>query len=60
MRDIAKLFAEGKRLGTKAGDLVSGTALTTCLDIDEAFDVLGTPPEQRVAILASRYISATP
>ena len=54
MRDIAQLFAKEKRLGTKASDLVSGIALTACLDIDEAFDVLGTPPEQRVAILASR------
>ena len=53
VRDIAKLFPEEKRLGTKASDLVSGTALTACLDIDEAFDVLGTPAEQRVAILAS-------
>ena len=50
VRDIAKLFPEEKRLGTKASDLVSGIALTVCLDIDEAFDVLGTPPEQRVAI----------
>ena len=53
VRDIGKLFPEEKRLGTKASDLVSGIALTACLDIDEAFDVLGTPPEQRVAILAS-------
>ena len=53
MRDIAKLFPEEKRLGTKASDLVSGIALTVCLDIDEAFEVLGTPAEQRVAILAS-------
>ena len=44
VRDIAKLFPEVKRLGTKASDLVSGIALTACLDIDEAFDVLGTPP----------------
>ena len=58
VRDIAKLFPEGKRLGTKSSDLVSGTALTTCLDIDEAFDVLGTPPEQRVAILASTVFCA--
>ena len=60
MRDtgIAKLFPEGKRLGTKAGDLVNGAALTKCLDIDEAFDVLGTPPEQRVAILASTVFCA--
>ena len=42
MRDIAKLFPEEKRLGTKASDLVSGIALTACLDIDEAFEVLGT------------------
>ena len=42
VRDIAKLFPEEKRLGTKASDLVSGIALTVCLDIDEAFDVLGT------------------
>ena len=56
VRDIAKLFPEDKRLGTKASDLVSGTALTRCLDVHEAFEVLGTPPEQRVAILA-RYIS---
>ena len=58
MRDIAKLFPEEKRLGTKASDLVSGIALTACLDIDEAFDVLGTPPEQRVAILASTVFCA--
>ena len=38
MRDIAKLFPEEKRLGTKASDLVSGIVLTACLDIDEAFD----------------------
>ena len=56
--DIAKLFAEEKRFGTKSSDLVSGTAPTTCLDIDEAFDVLGTPPEQRVAILASTVFCA--
>ena len=43
VRDIGKLFPEEKRLGTKASDLVSGIALTACLDIDEAFDVLGTP-----------------
>ena len=58
VRDIGKLFPEEKRLGTKASDLVSGIALTTCLDIDEAFDVLGTPPEQRVAILASTVFCA--
>ena len=58
VRDIAKLFPEGKRLGTKASDLVSGAALTVCLDIDEAFEVLGTPPEQRVAILASTVFCA--
>ena len=58
VRDIAKLFPEVKRLGTKASDLVSGIALTACLDIDEAFDVLGTPPEQRVAILASTVFCA--
>ena len=58
MRDIAKLFPEEKRLGTKASDLVSGTALTVCLDIDEAFEVLGTSPEQRVAILASTVFCA--
>ena len=33
VRDIAKLFPEDKRLGTKASDLVSGTALTRCLDV---------------------------
>ena len=44
VRDIGKLFPEEKRLGTKASDLVSGIALPACLDIDEAFDVLGTPP----------------
>ena len=38
VRDIGKLFPEEKRLGTKASDLVSGIALTACLDIDEAFD----------------------
>ena len=38
--------------------MVSGIALTACLDIDEAFDVLGTPPEQRVAILASTVFCA--
>ena len=58
MRDIAKLFPEGKRLGTKSSDLVSGTALTRCLDIHEAFEVLGTPAEQRVAILASTVFGA--
>ena len=58
VRDIAKLFPEEKRLGTKASDLVSGTALTVCLDIHEAFEVLGTPPEQRVAILASTVFCA--
>ena len=47
VRDIAKLFPEGKRLGTKSSDLVSGTALTKCLDVHEAFEVLGTSPEQR-------------
>jgi hypothetical protein len=52
VRDIAKLFPEDKRLGTKASDLVSGTTLTRCLDVHEAFEVLGTPAEQRVAILA--------
>ncbi len=51
VRDIAKLFPEEKRLGTKASDLVSGTTLTRCLDVHEAFEVLGTPAEQRVAIL---------
>ena len=54
VRDIAKLFAEEKRFGTKASDLVNGTALTKCLEINEAFEVLGTPAEQRVAMLASR------
>ena len=34
VRDIAKLFAEEKRLGTKAADLVNGTALTKCLEIN--------------------------
>ena len=58
MRDIAKLFPEDKRLGTKASDLVSGTALTRCLDVHEAFEVLGTPAEQRVAILASTVFCA--
>ena len=58
VRDIAKLFPEEKRLGTKASDLVSGTALTKCLEINEAFEVLGTPAEQRVAILASTVFCA--
>ena len=58
VRDIAKLFPEEKRLGTKASDLVSGTALTKCLDVHEAFEVLGTPAEQRVAILASTVFCA--
>ena len=58
VRDIGKLFPEEKRLGTKASDLVSGTALTKCLDVHEAFEVLGTPPEQRVAILASTVFCA--
>ena len=58
MRDIAKLFPEDKRLGTKASDLVSGTTLTRCLDVHEAFEVLGTPAEQRVAILASTVVCA--
>ena len=42
VRDIAKLFAEEKRLGTKAADLVNGTALTKCLEINEAFEVTQT------------------
>ena len=58
VRDIAKLFAEEKRLGTKAADLVNGTALTKCLEINEAFEVLGTPAEQRVAMLASTVFCA--
>ena len=58
VRDIAKLFAEEKRLGTKASDLVNGTALTKCLEINEAFEVLGTPAEQRVAMLASTVFCA--
>ena len=58
VRDIGKLFPEEKRLGTKASDLVSGTALTRCLDVHEAFEVLGTPAEQRVAILASTVFCA--
>ena len=58
VRDIGKLFPEEKRLGTKASDLVSGTALTKCLDVHEAFEVLGTPAEQRVAILASTVFCA--
>ena len=58
VRDIAKLFPEEKRLGTKASDLVSGTTLTRCLDVHEAFEVLGTPAEQRVAILASTVVCA--
>ena len=51
VRDIAKLFPEDKRLGTKASDLVSGTALTRCLDVHEAFEVLGTPAEHRSTVL---------
>ena len=43
VRDIAKLFAEEKRLGTKAADLVNGTALTKCLEINEAFEVRSSP-----------------
>ena len=58
VRDIGKLSPEEKRLGTKASDLVSGTALTRCLDIHEAFEVLGTPAEQRVPILASTVFCA--
>ena len=58
VRDIAQLFAKEKRLGTKAADLVNGTALTKCLEINEAFEVLGTPAEQRVAILASTVFCA--
>ena len=58
VRDIAQLFAKEKRLGTKAADLVNGTALTKCLEINEAFEVLGTPAEQRVAMLASTVFCA--
>ena len=58
MKDIVTLFTSEKRFGAKPSDLVSGAALTVCLDIDEAFEVLGTPPEQRVAILASTVFCA--
>ena len=45
VRDIATLFPEEKRFGTKPSDLVSGAALIVCLDRDVhlAFEVLGTP-----------------
>ena len=57
VRDIAKLFAEEKRLGTKAADLVNGTALTKCLEINEAFEVLGTPRPLRLgACRANRHV----
>ena len=51
VRDIGKLFPEEKRLGTKASDLVSGIALTACLDIDEAFDVLGMAISARYHVI---------
>ena len=53
VRDIAKLFAEEKRLGTKAADLVNGAALTKCLEINEAFEVLGTPADAQAQSNAS-------
>jgi len=37
---------------------VSGAALNICLEIHRAFEVLNTPPEQRVAILASSVFCA--
>ena len=58
MRDIATLFPEEKRFGTKPSDLVSGAALIVCLDVHQAFEVLGTPAEQRVSILASNVFCA--
>ena len=58
VRDIAKLFPEEKRFGTKPSDLVSGAALIVCLDVHQAFEVLGTPAEQRVSILASNVFCA--
>ena len=63
VRDIAKLFAEEKRLGTKAADLVNGTALTKCLEINEAFEVLGTPandaPFKWNRLLSQRRLAIT-
>ena len=41
VRDIATLFPEEKRFGTKPSDLVSGAALIVCLDVHQAFEVLG-------------------
>ena len=63
VRDIGKLFPEEKRLGTKASDLVSGTALTKCLDVHEAFEVLGTPandaPFKWNGLLSQRRLAIT-
>ena len=58
VRDIATLFPEEKRFGTKPSDLVSGAALIVCLDVHQAFEVLDTPAEQRVSILASNVFCA--
>ena len=59
VRDIATtLFAPEKRFGAKQSDLVSGAALNTCLGVHQAFEVLNTPAEQRVSILASNVFCA--
>ena len=58
LRDIGKLFPEEKRLGTKASDLVSGIALTACLDIDEAFDVLGMAISARYHDISRHVLGA--
>ena len=58
VRDIATLFPKGKRFGAKPSDLVNGAALNVCLDVHQAFEVLNTPAEQRVSILASDVFCA--
>ena len=58
VRDIATLFAPEKRFGAKQSDLVSVAALNTCLGVHQAFEVLNTPAEQRVSILASNVFCA--
>ena len=37
---------------------MSGAALNICLEVHQAFEVLNTPPEQRVSILASTVFCA--
>ena len=60
MRDIATLFSKENRFGAKQSDLVSGAALNICLDVHQAFEVLNTPAEQRVSILASTHAGRAP